>query len=648
MRIALIGQPNAGKSTLFNQVAGYKAETGNFPGTTVTYTESKVQVLGEFVELVDLPGTYSLSAASEAEQEAIRYLASHQVDVIINLVDASHMIQGLSLTLELLALGCPVVVGMNMMDEASRLGLTIDGELLQDLLGVPVLPLVASRGRGIQKLFTTAVRAAWDQKDASEKRHSFRLPYKNKILEQSVQSLATYLEDNALGWMPEALAIRLLENGTTLFTELKNDIPNIGAIVQEHKQTIIKDHGNEPEWVFAAERHALAQELTSKVIIRGEERVTWQTRLDDVLLHPFWGYLVMLGILWVFFQGVYTVGSFLEEPLLSLFDAFSVQASAWFGEGTLWSKMLVGAIQGVAGGVAIVLPYLVPFLLGMGFLEDVGYLPRLAFMTDALMHRLGLHGKAIVPFILGYGCNVPAVMSTRTLRDRQDRFLAALLATMVPCAARLSIVFGLVAFYLGPIYAVAIYILNILVIAVVGRLLSIRVLKGSPGLILEVPAYRLPTLKAVVQKAWFRIREFVVEAWPLLIGGSVLLEIANVLQISKLINLVFRPLTWVLGLPSAVGMPLVFGILRKELSLIMLRQALNVTDFSAALTPEQMLSFTVFVVFYVPCVATLAALRKELGNRKMWIITGLTVVIAVVAALFTRLLAILLAPWLGF
>lgn len=392
----------------------------------------------------------------------------------------------------------------------------------------------------------------------------------------------------------------------------------------------------------------MSKELTSRTVARGKERVTWQTRLDDVLLHPFWGYLVMLGVLWLFFQGVYTAGSWLEEPLLAAFDAFSLRAATLLGTETIWSKMLVGAIQGIAGGVAIVLPYLVPFLLGMGFLEDVGYLPRLAFMTDALMHRLGLHGKAIVPFILGYGCNVPSVMSTRTLRDRQDRFLAALLATMIPCAARLSIVFGLVAFYLGPIYAVAIYVLNILVIAIVGRILSMRVLKGSPGLILEVPPYRLPTLKTVVQKAWFRIREFVVEAWPLLIVGSVVLEIANILRISDFINILFRPLTWVLGLPSAVGMPLVFGILRKELSLIMLRQALNVTDFSAALTPEQMLSFTVFVVFYIPCVATLAALRKELGTRAMWIITALTVVIALAAALFTRLLLLVLSPVLAF
>jgi ferrous iron transport protein B len=638
MRIALIGQPNSGKSTLFNQVSGYKAETGNFPGTTVTFTESKVQVLGKTIELVDLPGTYSLTASNLAEQEVIDYLMSHEVDAIINILDASHLTQGLGLTLELLELGQPVVVGMNMMDEAARLGLTIDGERLQEILGVPVLPLIASRGRGIQRLFTTALQVAEEGQGAS------RFPYKNKMLEKKVQDVGAKLEGNKLGWKPEALAIRLLENGTELFEQLDGSSPALREFIQKQKEEIVEQHGDEPEWAFAAERHARSQELVSRIVTRGEERVTWQSRLDDILLHPVWGYLVMVAILYLFFLAVYHVGSLLEEPLLEIFNLFSAEVTQLLGGKTFWTRLIGSAIQGIAGGVAIVLPYLVPFLLGMGFLEDVGYLPRLAFMMDALMHRLGLHGKAIVPFILGYGCNVPAVMATRTLRDRRDRFLAALLSTMVPCAARLAIVFGLVAFYLGPGYAVAIYGFNIMVIALIGRVISAYILQDSPGMILEVPTYRLPTLSSVLKKAWFRIREFVVEAWPMLIIGSVILELAMIFDVARIFNVALRPLTWVLDLPQAVGMPLVFGILRKELSLIMLRQALQVTDFSAALTPIQMVTFTVFVVFYVPCLATLAALRRELGTRDMLVIAGATVVIALVAAIFARLIMTLFAP----
>jgi ferrous iron transport protein B len=349
----------------------------------------------------------------------------------------------------------------------------------------------------------------------------------------------------------------------------------------------------------------------------------------------------MLGILWVFFQVVYLTGSAIEGPLISFFDGMIKRLGGFTGQGSLITDILTGILQGIAGGVAIVLPYLTPFLLGMGFLEDVGYLPRMAFLMDSLMQRMGLHGKAIVPFILGYGCNVPAVMATRTMEDRRDRFLVATLSIMVPCAARIAVIFGLIAFYLGSWTALLIYIFNIIVIALTGRILSWRILKESPGLILEIPPYRMPTLRTMFLKTWFRAKEFVIEAWPMLIAGSIFLELANRFKYSDFLNLLTRPLTWLLGLPSAVGLPLIFGVLRKELSLIMLRQALNVTDISQALTPEQMITFTIFVVFYIPCLATLSALRKELNTRDMFIIATLSVVIAMVTALIGRGLVIL-------
>jgi ferrous iron transport protein B len=211
---------------------------------------------------------------------------------------------------------------------------------------------------------------------------------------------------------------------------------------------------------------------------------------------------------------------------------------------------------------------------------------------------------------------------------------------MVPCAARIAVIFGLIAFYLGSRIALLIYIFNILVIALTGRILSWRILKESPGLILEVPPYRMPTLKAMFYKTWFRAKEFVIEAWPLLIGGSIFLELAQRYQFADLLNLLTRPFTWILGLPSEVGLPLIFGVLRKELSLIMLRQALAVSDISLVLTPEQMITFTIFVVFYIPCLATLAALRRELNTRDMLIIAGLSVLVAMVTALIGRGLVI--------
>lgn len=358
--------------------------------------------------------------------------------------------------------------------------------------------------------------------------------------------------------------------------------------------------------------------------------------LDNFLLHPVWGHIALITILFFFFQIVYGVGSLIEGPVLKFFDHTSNFIINNIGNTNFLSQLIVGNIQGISGGYAIVLPYLVPFLLGLGIMEDAGYLPRVAFLMDNLMHRLGLHGKAIVPFILGYGCNVPAVMSTRILEEKQGRFLAAALSVLVPCSARLSVIFGLVAFYLGPLWALGIYIFNIFVIALTGCILTLILPDDSPGLILEMPVYRVHTIKAVINKVWFRVREFIVEAWPLLIIGSMVLAVMNFFNFSHILNAVIRPITWMLGLPTETGVPLMFGILRKELSLVMLRQALGVVEFSSAMTSLQMLTFTVFVVSYIPCLPTLTALKKELGSKKMLSIAGFTLIVALVASLFAR------------
>jgi small GTP-binding protein len=562
VRFALIGQPNCGKSTLFNSVAGYKAETGNFSGTTVTFTESRVRVAGQVVDLVDLPGSYALDGLNPAESETLRYLDSREVDVIINVADASHLAQSLELTFELLPLNRPVILALNMLDEAMRFGLRIDGEGLARELGIPVLPLVASKGRGVKGLFLKAVELG---------------------------------EKSEFG----------IQNS------------EIG------RQS-------------AEERHTRAREAADRFVTRGEKRVTWRDRLDDVLLHPIWGYVILLAVLFGFFQAVYGMGKIVEPPVLAFFEAVTRGVLRPFDEGTFLSEIVLGVLQGIGAGVAIVLPYLLPFLFGLGLLEDIGYLPRVAFLMDTFMHRIGLHGKAIVPFILGYGCNVPAVMSTRSLEEPRDRYLAAALATLVPCAARLAVVFGLVAFHLGPLAAFGLYLFNLLVIAVTGRVLSKMMPEDTPGLILEMPPYRVPTLKNAASKAWFRVREFVIEAWPILIAGSAVLAVLNYFDFAYIFNWLVRPFTWLMGLPSEVGVPLIFGILRKELSLVMLGQALGTTDFAAALSSGQMVVYATFVMFYLPCLATLSVLKRELGTRTMLVISALTVVVALAAALWVR------------
>jgi ferrous iron transport protein B len=363
-------------------------------------------------------------------------------------------------------------------------------------------------------------------------------------------------------------------------------------------------------------------------------------QLDLLLTHKVWGYLFLAGMLAMFFGLVYGVGSLLEPLILRLFDQITSAVASWFGTTGLALTIVTGLLQGLSGGVAIVLPYLLPFLIGMAILEDVGYLPRVAYLMDSLMHRIGLHGVAIVPAILGYGCNVPAVMATRILTSARDRFIAAVISTLVPCSARMTVIFGLVAFYLGPLWAMLIYALNFVVVACSGKLLSTIMPESSPGLVLEVPPYHSPKAQVVLSKTWLRLREFIVVAWPVLIAGSVLLSLAEHYHWDTVVNHTLAPFTALLGLPEVVGTTLIFGILRKELSMIMLVQALGTPNVLSVMTASQIVVFTLFVTFYIPCVATLAALVKETGWKLTAAVTAYSLLAATLIALAGRALPI--------
>jgi ferrous iron transport protein B len=318
----------------------------------------------------------------------------------------------------------------------------------------------------------------------------------------------------------------------------------------------------------------------------------------------------------LFFQAVFRLGQYGEDFFLSYLQWALELAQHRLGADSLAYYLIgEGLFMGIFGGVAIVLPYLFPFLLGLAFLEDSGYLPRVAFLMDNLMHRLGLHGKSIIPFILGYGCSVPAVMATRIMESPRDRFVVALLAVLIPCSARSVIIFALVAYAIGPFYALAVYFLNLVVIAALGRVSTWILPEVSPGLIMEIPEYRCPTLKTMLRKSWRSLKDFVVVAWPILIVGSLILSLLKFYRLDTLLNQALVPLTSLLDLPAAVGTTLIFGIMRKELALVMLNEALGTTQLQTVLTQTQLLTFTVFMLFYIPCAATIAALSREVGWR---------------------------------
>jgi ferrous iron transport protein B len=633
MKIALMGQPNSGKSTIFNHVAGYKAVTSNFPGKTVEYTLTKFKIFGQLIELVDLPGTYSLTSFDLAELEARKYLLNGNVDVVINVVDASLLSRSLELTLQLLELKLPMVICLNMIDEAERKGIRIDIEKLSKIFGVPVVPAVAVKGKGIKRLFSTAYKVG--EKKKTGKKINFSKDVEGVISQLSIQIKKKQI-DQKFNVPERFLVLKYLENDSYFMESYKkkgNDV--FKEIV--HFQNILKDtYGRQSDVVISSERHHLSMNIYESVVSLTKPHTSLIDYLDNILMHPFLGYISLGLIFYLFFNLIFGVGKIVEEPLLDYFYRLIPLVEKSINPDTLSFSIINGIIQGLAGGIAIVLPYLFPFLFGLAILEDLGYLPRIAFLLDAFLHKIGLHGKAIIPFILGYGCTVPAIMATRILESERDRFIASVLATMIPCAARMTIIFALVAFYISPQAALAVYILNIIVIIISGKILSRLLPEITPGMILEIPAYHIPSIKVALAKTWLRMKEFIFVAWPLLIVGSTILSLLQYYKADMLINNLFSPLTSLLGLPFVVGTTLIFGILRKELSMLMLIQAIGTSNIAAVMSTTQIMTFTIFIIFYVPCVATIAVLWKEIGSKRTLFAVAFTFVLAVILATITR------------
>ena len=623
--IALAGNANVGKSVIFNHLTGLHQHIGNWPGKTVEKAEGTLHFKGYTIDIIDLPGIYSLSTYSLEELISRKYIAVEKPDVVINVVDASVLERNLYFTLQLMELETPMVIALNQMDMAKRKGIQIDVEKLEKLLGIPVIPTVAIKGVGIFQLLEKAVEVV--EKGQAAKYVSVKY---GEEVEERIAKLTKMVEEVQFWYPPRYVAIKLLEGDEEIEREIKKLNPQIVSTAKKLASEIEKLHGHSCSTVITSERYEIAgciareaQKLVSPIKPKLGES------LHNITTHKIMGYPIMAFVLLLIFYSIFTFGGYLSDLLNNLFYGWEPNFLSLFGT-EIVGKLVWSILEGIIAGVTIALPYIVPFYIILYFLEDSGYLSRIAFLMDNVMHKMGLHGKAFIPLILGYGCNVPACLGCRIMETQRERLLAAFATTLVPCAARTVIILGLVGKYLGIQWALTLYIFDLAVIFILGRL-AFKALPGEPtALIMEMSDYRWPHIKTVLKQTWFRLTEFIKIAFPLIIVGSLAIKLAEILGLLEPIAMMLSPITvaW-LGLPAITGITLIFGVLRKELTLVMLATLFGTTNFAEILSPIQMVVFTLVAMFYIPCIATIAALTKEFGWKKALYITIFEIIFAI-------------------
>lgn len=567
-RISLMGCPNVGKSVVFSRLTGVNVISSNYPGTTVDFTKGNTCIRGEKFELIDVPGTYSLEPTSKAEEVAQSML--QEADVVINVADATHLERNLYLTLEILGSKKPTIVALNLWDESKHIGVDIDVAKLEELLDVTIVPTCAISGEGIKEL-------------ASE------------------------------------------------------------LCVARVSKTI--------EPMSEDERWAKVGEIIGKVQVVHHRHHTIRERIADITVKPITGIPIAIIVILLMFISIIGIGNWIIEHLMdplfyNYYGPWIIDVVNSFAPEGLLHDILIGQSTGesldftqsfglLTTGLyvpfAMVLPFVITFYFMLSLLEDTGYLPRLAVLVDTGLHKLGLHGSAIVPTILGFGCNVPGALATRVMETKKQQFIAAtLMAIAVPCMAQSAMIFGILGRE-GLKWVLIVYVTLFVLYVLIGLLLKKLVKGDSPELLLEVPPYRKPDIRTLLKKTWTKVYGFLAEAVPFVLLGVL---IVNLLYISGLIDVlsaVFAPiLTTLFGLPEGAIVALIMGFLRKDIAIGIL--------LPLGMTPQQLTISCVILCTYFPCVATFVVLIRELGVMAMLKATGLMIVVTVAVGVVLNLI----------
>ena len=695
INVALVGNPNCGKTSLFNIASGAHEHVGNYSGVTVDAKAGFFSFQGYHFRIIDLPGTYSLSAYSPEEIYVRKHIIEETPDLIINVVDASNLERNLYLTTQLIDMNVKMVIALNMYDELEASGNHLDYEKLSELIGVPMVPTVGRTGQGIDKLFHVIIESyegsdyvtknirkqvrnevlddmeAWHKDVEPEEQYAsdhgiFRHIHVNHgpILEKAIEAIKKEIARNEAirhKYSTRFLSIKLLENDRDIervIAELPNG-EDILATRNRVAESIAKAMNEDSEQAITDAKYGFISGALKETFTEGKLEREQTTRvIDSIVTHRIWGYPIFFLFLYIMFEGTFVLGEYPMMGIEWLVEQIGNLFNHYMPEGPLKDLVIDGIIGGV-GGVIVFLPNILILYFFISFLEDSGYMARAAFIMDKIMHRMGLHGKSFIPLIMGFGCNVPAIMATRMIEDKKCRLITMLVNPLMSCSARLPIYLVLVgAFFpkIGSLVLLSIYATGILLAVLMARLFSRFLVKGDDTpFVMELPPYRIPTAKTIFRHTWEKGAEYLKKMGGIIMIASILIwflgyypqgnyetiaeqqENSYIGQIGKAIEPVIEPL----GFDWKLGVGLLSGVGAKELVVSTLGvlyandgdlDSVNLSD-RIPITATVALGYMLFVLIYFPCVATLAAIKQESGSWK-W---------AIFAAFYTTALAWIVA-----